>query len=232
MLHRRSHTLHLPCSADVPRPTAHPLPVGQTRVAVVDDGVGYTGTFTFTDLLSEEVEAQSCPFNAMLHAARKALGPDGIKAFAELPIDKQLEALRASRLKPQGNMDLAASWDALADIDRKIILIYLAQDRPLHTIMQVNYTLTPTGSTRQEDLPFSRQTCSWSLCMQRVNNAGVQCRLWDMFAPGLDAGNATWASTWGQMIEQLYKQQVGYKGAQAGYKCTTCDLPCMSAVHA
>lgn len=220
-LHHRSHK-HLPCTADVPRPTAHPLPVGQTRVAVVDDEVGYTGEFTFTDLLSEEVEAQSCPYNAMLNAVRKALGPDGIKAFAQLPLDKQLEALRDYRPKPHGDRDLALFYSQLADIDRKIFTTYLAEDRPLHTIMQVNYTLTPIGSTRQEDLPFSRQTCSWSVCMQRVSLAGVQCRLWDMFAPALDAGNATWASTWAQMIEQLFKQQVGSKGTQVGYKCTTC----------
>jgi hypothetical protein len=207
--------------AGASRPSTHPLPLGPTTIATINDNSKYTGSFTFNDYVSEEVEAMICPGNGMLTAGRNALGVAAIKLFAKMSPKQQVAALRAAAAQIPDLLpgtDLGALWDEFDGIDRKIILLYLTEERPMHTIMQINYTLTPTGNTRKEELPFSRQTCSWSLCWQRAALAGIQCRLYDMYS----TQNSTYAAVWAQVIEQTFKQQVSGQRAGSGLLCMRC----------
>jgi hypothetical protein len=207
--------------AGTKRSTPHPLPIGPTTITSVQGSTNasgsaraatYTGTFTFTDEMSEELEASSCPFNGVLIAGRKALGTAAIKAFAVLSWKQQIAALRAMKAQLPQAEQAAELWSALlSDTERNIFLMYLSQERALNSVMQINYTLTPTGNTKQEDLPFSRQTCTWSVCMFRSALTGSLCRLYDLaMAQGAVNGqNMTTAPVaWAYVIEQVFKQQV------------------------
>lgn len=208
--------------AGTKRSTPHPLPVGgPVTISTVEGSANatgsakaatYMGTFTFTDELSEEKEATTCPFSSLLNAGRKALGTEGVKAFAQLSWKQQIATLRAMQDQLPVAEQAAQLWSSLlSETERQIFLTYMSEERALNSVMQINYTLTPTGSTRQEELPFSRQTCTWFVCMFRSALTGGLCRLYDRaMSQGAATGQnlTTPPIAWAYVIEQTFKQQV------------------------